>query len=65
MTQYELEQQFIQYAENNLQDDTTLRGVITLLGNMASKLYNEGYTKEANRLSTAELIIQEVLHSEK
>lgn len=61
MTQEQLKEQFIQYAENNLQNDTILQAVKELIESISNELYENGYTKESNRLTTASLIIAEVL----
>lgn len=61
MTQEELKEQFIKYAYNNLQNDTILKAVIELLNRIGNELYENGYTKESNRITTCEMIIEEVL----
>lgn len=58
MTQEQLKEQFIDYAENNLNNETILQAIIYLLGNIGDQLYNELYTKEANRLWTCQDIIK-------
>lgn len=65
MTQEQLKEQFLQYAENNLHNETILQAINQLLDNISNELQENGYTHEANRLTTAELIIKEVLDSEK
>ena len=65
MTQEQLKEQFLQYAEYNLNNDTILQAVNQLLDNISNELHENGYTHEANRLTTAELIIKEVLENEK
>ena len=64
MTQEQLKEQFKQYAENNLHNDTILQAVIDLLDNISNELYENGYSKEANSLTTVELIIKEVLEND-
>lgn len=64
MTQEQLKEQFKQYAENNLHNDTILQAVIDLLDNISNELYENGYSQEANSLTTAELIIKEVLEND-
>lgn len=59
------QEQFLQYAENNLHNETILQAVNQLLDNISNELQENGYTHEANRLTTAELIIKEVLENEK
>ena len=61
MTQEELKEQFLEYAYNNLYNDTILKAVIELLNRIGNELYENGYTKESNRITTCEMIIEEVL----
>lgn len=61
MTQEQLKEQFIQYAENNLQNDTILQAINQLLDSISNELYENGESNESNRLYTAEKIIMEVL----
>lgn len=61
MTQDELKEQFLEYAYNNLHNDTILKAVIELLNRIGNELYENGYTKESNRITTCEMIIEEVL----
>lgn len=61
MTQDELKEQFLEYAYNNLHNDTILKAVIELLNRIGNELYENGYTKESNRTTTCEMIIEEVL----
>ena len=61
MTQEQLKEQFLQYAEYNLNSKTILQAVIELLDNISNELQENGYIHEANRLTTSELIIKEVL----
>jgi hypothetical protein len=60
MTQERLKEQFLQYAENNLNNETILQAIQELLQNISNELYENGYTHESNKLTTAELIIKEV-----
>ena len=64
MTQEQLKEQFLQYAEINLDNKTILESIIELLDNIANELSENGYTKESNRLTTSELIIKEVINSD-
>lgn len=64
MTQEQLKEQFLQYAEFNLDNETILKAIIDLLDNISNELSENGYIKESNRLITAELIIKEVLSYE-
>lgn len=61
MTQEQLKEQFLQYAEDNLNNETILEAIIELLDSISNELYENGYKREANRLNTALLIIREVL----
>jgi hypothetical protein len=60
MTQERLKEQFLQYAENDLNNETILQAIQELLQNISNELYENGYTHESNKLTTAELIIKEV-----
>ena len=64
MTQDELKEQFLEYAFNNLQNDTILKAIVELLDSISNELYENGYHKESNRLNTCEMIIEEVLNNE-
>lgn len=59
MTQEQLKAQFLEYAENNLNNETILESIIELLDNISNELYEDGYKREANRLNTALLIIRD------
>lgn len=61
MTQEELKNNFLEYAENNLNNETTLQAISQLLENISNELYENGYIYEANKLTTSQLIIDEVL----
>ena len=61
MTQEELKEQFLQYAENNLNNETILKSINQLLDSISNELYENGESKESNRLYTAKKIIMEVL----
>lgn len=61
MTQEQLKDQFLQYAENNLQNDTILQAINELLDNISNELYENGYISESNKLTTCVLEIREVL----
>lgn len=63
MTQNQLKEQFLQYAENNLNNETILKAIIKLLDDISNELYENGYTNESNRLYTAEKIIAEVIEN--
>lgn len=61
MTQEELKNNFLEYAENNLNNETTLQAISQLLENISNELYENGYIYEANKLTTSQLIINEIL----
>ena len=61
MTQEQLKEQFLQYAEDNLHNDTILNAIYSLLDNISNELYENGYTNESNKLTTSMLKIKEVL----
>lgn len=61
MTQEEMKEQFLNYAKYNLYNDTILIAIKELLNKISNELYENGYSKESNRLTTCELTIEEVL----
>lgn len=63
MTQEQLKEQFINYAEYNLNHDTLLKAIIELLDGVSNNLYYDGYTKESNVLTRCVLNIKGVLES--
>ena len=60
MTQEEIKEQFLQYAEDNLNNETILKAVVELLDNFINDICYD-YPKESNRLTTASMIIKEVI----
>lgn len=64
MTQEQLKEQFIQYAEDNLDNDTILKAISELLDSISNELYENGYAKQSNTLTTCELSIKELLENE-
>ena len=64
MNQEQLKEQFLNYAEFNLNNETILQAITELLDNIANELYYDGNVAESNKLTTAELIIKEVLKNE-
>lgn len=64
MTQEQFKEQFLRYAENNLDNDTILKAITELLGSISNELYENGYTKQSNTLTTCELSIKELLENE-
>lgn len=61
MTQEELKDNFLEYAENNLNNEITLQAISQLLENISNELYENGYIYEANKLTTSQLTIDEIL----
>lgn len=61
MTQEQLKEQFLQYAEFNLNNETILQAIGELLQNISNELYENGYVYESNKLTTCELTIKELL----
>ena len=60
MSQDQLKEQFLQYAENNLNNETILKAIQELLNSISNELYENGYIYESNKLTTCELIIKEI-----
>lgn len=61
MTQEQLKEQFLQYAEFNLNNETILQAIEELLQNISNELYKNGYIWQSNKLTTCELTIKELL----
>lgn len=61
MTQEQLKEQFLQYAEFNLNNETILQAIEELLQNISNELYENGYIYESNQLTTCELTIKRIL----
>lgn len=61
MTQEELKNNFLEYAENNLNNETILQAISQLLENISNELYENGCIYEANKLTTSQLTIDEIL----
>ena len=64
MNQEQLKEQFLSYAYNNLDNDTILQSVTELLDSISNELYENGYTKQSNTLTTCLLSIKELLENE-
>lgn len=64
MTQEQFKEQFLRYAENNLDNETTLQAITELLESISNELYENGYVKQSNTLTTCELSIKELLENE-
>ena len=61
MTQEELKNNFLEYAEYNLNNETILQAISQLLENISNELYENGYVYRSNKLTTSQLIIDEIL----
>lgn len=61
MTQEEFKNNFLEYAENNLNNETTLQAISQLLENISNELYENEYVYQSNKLTTSQLIIDEIL----
>lgn len=64
MNQEQLKEQFLQYAENNLNNETILKAIQELLQNISNELYENGYAYESNKITTAEINIREVFNND-
>ena len=64
MNQDQLKEQFLQYAENNLDNETILKAIQELLNSISNEFFENGYIHEANRLTTCELIIKEIIEEQ-
>lgn len=64
MTQEEFKEQFLKYAEYNLNNETILQAIVSLLDSISNELYENGYTKQSNTLTTCMLSIKELLENE-
>lgn len=63
MTQNELLEQALNYIDYNLNDEKKLELVINILDNLSNYAFENGYSKEANTLTTTILILKEMLKS--
>lgn len=63
MSQEQLKEQFLQFTEYNLTNDTILGAIKELLDSIINDICYE-YIPESNKLTTASLIIKGVLESE-
>ena len=64
MNQEQFKEQFLRYAENNLDNNTILQAITELLDSISNELYENGYTKQSNTLTTCLLSIKELLENE-
>ena len=65
MTQEQFKEQFLRYAEYNLDNKTILEAITELLDSISNELYENGYVKESNTLTTSILSIKEIIESDK
>ena len=63
MTQEQLKEQFVNFAEFNLNNATTLQAIVEMLESISNELYEDGFTKEHNTLTTCILSIKEILEN--
>lgn len=61
MTQQELKEQFLEYAEYNLNNEAILTATYELLENISNDLYENGYIEQSDKLAIACLKIKEVV----
>ena len=64
MTQEEIKNQFIQYAEDNMNNLTILEGIKELLDNVSNELYYDGYVATSNKLATCSLEIGRIIEND-
>lgn len=65
MTQEQFKEQFLRYAEYNLDNKTILEAITELLDSISNELYENGYVKESNTLTTSILSIKEIIESDR
>lgn len=63
MNQEELKNQFLRYAEYNLNDDTIIKAIIDLLDPLCNSFYENGHTKESNTLNMIIMQLRELLEN--
>ena len=61
MNQEQLKEQTIDYIEFNLNNQSKLEIINYLLNNISNELYENGYSKESNTLTTCVLSIDEII----
>lgn len=64
MTQEQLKEQFVNFAEFNLNNATTLQAIVEMLEKISNELYENGYIKQSNTLTTCMLSIKNLLENE-
>ena len=60
MTQEELLKQALDYVDYNLDDDKKIELVINIFDNLSNYAFENGYSKEANTLTTMILTLKEL-----
>ena len=63
MTKEQIKEQLIDYARNNLDNKAILEAIIELLDDIINELCYD-YKRESNRLTTAQLIIKELIEND-
>ena len=64
MNQEQLKEQFIQYAKDNLNNETILKAISELLDSISNELYENGYVKQSHTLTVCMLSIKDLLENE-
>ena len=64
MTKEQIKEQLIDYARNNLDNKAILEAIIELLDGIINEICYD-YKRESNRLTTAQLIIKELIENDR
>ena len=64
MTQEQLKEQLIEYAQNNMHNLTILQAINELLNSIIIELWEDGYSATSNKLTTCYLTIKELIESD-
>ena len=64
MTQEQLKENLIEYAQNNMHNLTILQAINELLNSIINELLEDGYVSTSNRLTTCYLTIKELIENE-
>lgn len=64
MTQEQIKEQAFDYINNNLNNQSQLELISYLLDNISNELYENGYIKDSNTLTTCVLSINEMIKKE-
>ena len=64
MTQEQFKEQFLQYAENNMNNLTILEAIKELLDNISNELYYDGFISISNKLTTCSLEIGSIVKND-